>query len=173
MYVIPLKDLAKFIDSTEDYIFQSNIRQWLQFRTKVNKAIRETLKTGPQNFFKFNNGITLVCDDARITEEQTINMLSPQIVNGAQTCSAVVVSWKENPALEGEVLGTIMKAVSPEEMNTITRFRNSQNAIKGKDFVSLDDFHKQIRLMLKNLGYFYEIQAGSFALLDRTEKSKY
>lgn len=173
MCIIPLKGLTKFINSTEDYIFQSNIRQWLQFRTKVNKAMRETLKTESQNFFKFNNGITLVCDDIQIIDEQIIEMLSPQIVNGAQTCSAVVVSWKENPALEGEVLGTIMKAVSPEEMNIITRFRNSQNAIRGKDFVSLEDFHKQIKLMLKNLGYFYKIQAGSFALLNHIEKSKY
>jgi len=170
--VVPLKSLAEFIDGSEEYIFQSNIRQWLQFRTKVNKQIRETLKTGPRNFFKYNNGITLVCDDIEPIG-QVLQLVSPQIVNGAQTCSAVFVSWKENPNLEGEVLATIMKAVSPEDMNLITRYRNSQNAIRGKDFVSLEDLHREIRIVLKNLGYFYEIQAGSFALLDPRDQSAY
>lgn len=171
--IIPLKNLAEFINGAEEYIYQSNIRQWLQFRTKVNRNMRETLKKDAKHFFKFNNGITLVCDDFTIVDEQTIQMTSPQIVNGAQTCSAVVISWKENPNLDGEVLGTIMKAVSPEDMRTITRFRNSQNAIRGKDFVSLEDFHKELKLMLKNLGYFYEIQAGSFALLPSNEQTKF
>jgi hypothetical protein len=171
--IISLKNLAEFIDKAKEYIYQSNIRQWLQFRTKVNQNIRETLKKDAKNFFKFNNGITIVCDNFTLVDEQTIQMVSPQIVNGAQTCSAVVASWKENPNLEGEVLGTIMKAVSSEEMKDITRFRNSQNAIKGKDFVSLYDFHKEVKLMLKNFGYFYEIQAGSFALLPSNEQTKY
>lgn len=171
--IVSLKDLAKFIDKSWEYIFQSNIRQWLQFRTKVNRNMRETLKTDTSSFFKYNNGVTLVCDDVKPINGQTIEMTSPQIVNGAQTCSAIVVSWKDNINLEGEVLATVMKAVSPEEMNTITRFRNSQNAIRGKDFVSLEDFHKEIKLMLLNYGYFYEVQAGSFALLDPNEQAKY
>jgi len=171
--IIPLKNLAEFINDAEEYIYQSNIRQWLQFRTRVNRNMRETLKKESKHFFKFNNGITMVCDDVKVIDGQTIEMVSPQIVNGAQTCSAVVISWKENPALEGEVLGTIMKAVSSEDMRIITRFRNSQNAIRGKDFVSLEDFHKELKLMLKNFGYFYEIQAGSFALLDPKEQSKF
>lgn len=171
--ILPLKSLAEFIERTKEYIFQSNIRQWLQFRTKVNKGIRETLKNNPENFFKYNNGITLVCDDFKFINKKELELTSPQIVNGAQTCNAVWVSWKDDPNLKGEVLATIIRAVSIDDMRVITRYRNSQNAIRGKDFVSLEEFHREIKITLESLGYFYEIQTGSFALLEPKERMKY
>ena len=45
---------------------------------------------------------------------------------------------------------------------TLQNIRNSQNSVRGKDLVSLMDFHKSIKSQLQNCGYFYEIQAGSF-----------
>ena len=64
---------------------------------------------------------------------------------------------------------TIIKADDEQEQNNITKYRNSQNSVRGKDLVSLMDFHKSIKSQLKNCGYFYEIQAGSF---DTKSKSK-
>ena len=51
---------------------------------------------------------------------------------------------------------TIIKADDEQEQNNITKYRNSQNSVRGKDLVSLMDFHKSIKSQLKNSGYFYD-----------------
>jgi hypothetical protein len=58
-------------------------------------------------------------------------------------------------------------------LQNITKYRNSQNAVRGKDLVSLMDFHKSIKSQLKNFGYFYEIQAGSFDTRTKSQQCEY
>jgi len=45
--------------------------------------------------------------------------------------------------------------------------------VRGKDLVSLMDFHKSIKSQLKNYRYFYEIQAGSFDSKTKSEQAEY
>ena len=68
---------------------------------------------------------------------------------------------------------TIIKADDEQEQNNITKYRNSQNSVRGKDLVSLMDFHKSIKSQLKNCGYFYEIQAGSFDTKSKSKQLEY
>jgi hypothetical protein len=68
---------------------------------------------------------------------------------------------------------TIIKADDEQEQNNITKYRNSQNSVRGKDLVSLMDFHKSIKSQLKNCGYFYEIQAGSFDTKTKSKQCEY
>src|SRR3990172_347080 len=42
--ILKLRELTEFISKNRDYVFESNIRQWMQFKTTVNKGIRETLQ---------------------------------------------------------------------------------------------------------------------------------
>ena len=73
-----------------------NIRQWMQFKTTVNKGLRETLQNNPNKFFFYNNGITIVVSDFAELGENIIEMHAPQIVNGAQTSNSILDSFKEN-----------------------------------------------------------------------------
>ena len=171
--ILKLRELTNFVTKNKDYVFESNIRQWMQFKTTVNKGLRETLQELPHKFFYYNNGITIVVSDFEELEDGSIMLYSPQIVNGAQTSNSVLDHAKRTHNLEGSITVTIIKAVDELDQNNITKYRNSQNAVRGKDLVSLMDFHKSIKSQMENLHYFYEIQAGSFDSKTKSQQSEF
>jgi len=160
--ILKLRELTEFVIKNRDYVFESNIRQWMQFKTNVNKGIRETLQSSPDKFFYYNNGITIVVSDFEQLDDNNLMLHAPQIVNGAQTSNSILDHAKRTNNLDGSITVTIIKADDEHDQNNITKYRNSQNSVRGKDLVSLMDFHKSIKSQLENYGYFYEIQAGSF-----------
>jgi hypothetical protein len=160
--ILKLRELTEFVIKNRDYVFESNIRQWMQFKTNVNKGIRETLQSSPDKFFYYNNGITIVVSYFEQLEDNNLMLHAPQIVNGAQTSNSILDHAKRTNNLDGSITVTIIKADDEHDQNNITKYRNSQNSVRGKDLVSLMDFHKSIKSQLENYGYFYEIQAGSF-----------
>ena len=171
--VMKLRELSDFIIKNRDYVFESNIRQWMQFKTMINKGIRETLQNVPDKFFYYNNGITIVVADFEEREDNSLTLNAPQIVNGAQTSNSVLDRAKRTHNLDGSINVTIIKADDEKDQNNITKYRNSQNSVRGKDLVSLMDFHKSIKSQLQNLCYFYEIQAGSFDSKTKSQQSEY
>jgi len=171
--ILKLRELTDFISKNRDYVFESNIRQWMQFKTTVNKGIRETLQNVPDKFFYYNNGITIVVSDFEESGNNSILLHAPQIVNGAQTSNSIIDRAKRTHNLEGSITVTIIRADDEEDQNNITKYRNSQNSVRGKDLVSLMDFHKSIKSQLQNCGYFYEIQAGSFDTKTKSQQSEF
>ena len=171
--ILKLRELTDFVSKNRDYVFESNIRQWMQFKTTVNKGLRDTLQTNPGKFFFYNNGITIVVSDFTELGENMIELFAPQIVNGAQTSNSILDHSKRTKNMDGSMTVTIIKADDEQEQNNITKYRNSQNSVRGKDLVSLMDFHKSIKSQLKNCGYFYEIQAGSFDTKSKSKQSEY
>ncbi len=171
--ILKLRELTEFVNKNRDYVFESNIRQWMQFKTTVNKGLRETLQNNPGKFFYYNNGITIVVSDFEDLGDNMIKLYAPQIVNGAQTSNSILDHSKRTKNLNGSMTVTIIKADDEQEQNNITKYRNSQNSVRGKDLVSLMDFHKSIKSQLKNCGYFYEIQAGSFDTKTKSNQCQY
>jgi hypothetical protein len=171
--IMKLRELSEFIQKNRDYVFESNIRQWMQFKTTVNKGIRETLQNNPDKFFYYNNGITIVVSDFKELENNLLMLDAPQIVNGAQTSNSILDRAKRTHNLDGCITVTIIKADDEQDQNNITKYRNSQNSVRGKDLVSLMDFHKSIKSQLQNLGYFYEIQAGSFDSKTKSQQAEF
>ncbi|MCH7757164.1 MAG: AIPR family protein [Thaumarchaeota archaeon] len=171
--ILKLRELTEFVNKNRDYVFESNIRQWMQFKTSVNKGIRETLQNNPDKFFYYNNGITIVVSDFEEVGDNIIKLDAPQIVNGAQTSNSILDHSKRTKNMNGSMTVTIIKADDEQEQNNITRYRNSQNSVRGKDLVSLMDFHKSIKSQLKNCEYFYEIQAGSFDTKTKSKQCEY
>lgn len=171
--ILKLRELTHFVTKNRDYVFESNIRQWMQFKTTVNKGLRETLQESPNKFFYYNNGITIVVSDFEELEENAILLHAPQIVNGAQTSNSILDHAKRTHNLDGSITVTIIKAADEQDQNNITKYRNSQNAVRGKDLVSLMDFHKSIKSQMENFGYFYEIQAGSFDSKAKSQQSEF
>jgi len=169
--VIQLSELRKFVHKTKSYIYESNIRKYLQ-RTKINKALKTTLENEASNVFFFNNGITIVTKNFEINGNE-VKLEEPQIVNGAQTSQTIY----EYLPLITDVIGSIQLIIIKENNETtrkdITQFRNSQNAVKGKDLISLQNFHTGIRAQLKNFGYYYEQQAGAWLYMEPSERSSY
>ena len=171
--ILKLRELTDFVIKNRDYVFESNIRQWMQFKTSVNKGLRDTLQNDPDKFFYYNNGITIVVSDIEEFGENDLMLYAPQIVNGAQTSNSILDHAKRTKNMDGSMTVTIIKADNEQDQNNITKYRNSQNSVRGKDLVSLMDFHKSVKSQLKNYRYFYEIQAGSFDSKTKSEQAEY
>lgn len=173
---VSLADMHDFVAECSNDLFASNVRQYLS-GTKINSEIRRTIQENPERFWLFNNGITLVCDDF-VDENSHIKIQTPQIVNGCQTAQSIfdiLSKRRENDrrALRGHVLVRIIKGADETEKQNITRYTNNQNAVRGKDFYSLEEFQRKLQKRFKKWGYFYEIQKGSFTSLKASERAKY
>jgi len=169
--VVSLAELRKFIENSQSYIYESNIRKYLQ-RTKINKALEKTLEDRASSVFYFNNGITIVVKNME-TNGKEVKLVEPQIVNGAQTSKTIFEKLPLITNVIGSIIVTIIKESNSTTRKEITKFRNSQNAVKGKDLISLEIFHTGIRAQLKNFGYYYEQQAGAWLYLKPEERDFY
>jgi len=172
---VELRDFAEFVMKNKEYLFYSNIRNYLK-STPVNKGIVKTFKEKPKDFWYFNNGITIVCDDFKPESEKVLEIFMPQIVNGCQTANTILneyrkISTNQKKQKQGTILVKIIK--DKNKKDEITQYTNRQNSVSGKDFFALDIFQKKMVKEFENLGYFYEIQNKSSIARKVSEMEKY
>ena len=167
------REIADLVERNR-YFLDNNIRHHLGHRMKVNKGIRNTLEECPEKFAEYNNGLTMTSVDFNSLEGK-IECDSPIIVNGAQTSHGILDVSKKTKNLDAEIQLKIIKTDDEEQQKNITRFSNSQNAVKGKDLVALEDFWKSISFQIeKRTGYFFEYQSGSWDYrLDAGDRAKF
>ena len=171
---IDLLEFARFVESGEKWLFESNVRQYLS-KSRINIGIRTTVKDESDHFWRYNNGVTMVVDDFRVLDDGSISLTKPQIVNGCQTSLAISkvvadMDSQQRQAVRGSLLVRIIRENSDEERKKITQFTNRQNAVRGKDFFALKEFQMRLKKRIDPLGYFYEIQTGSFDIQLRSLK---
>ena len=168
-------EIANLVEKNR-YILDNNIRHHLGHRMKVNKGIRKTLEEYPEKFAEYNNGSTMTAVDVKVDEDKKlIHLDSPIIVNGAQSSHGILDVSKKRKSLDAETQLKIIKTDDEEHQKNITRFSNSQNAVKGKDLVALEDFWKSISFQMETrMKYFFEYQSGSWDYrLDAGDRAKF
>ncbi|WP_259017118.1 AIPR family protein [Emticicia fluvialis] len=149
-------------------LFTENIRSFLGTSIANNEIIK-TIKTEPDNFIYFNNGITILCKNIKkkpiggsdkAIGAFTCNGIS--VVNGAQTFGSIGSLYSSNP-IELSQVKILVKFISLEESpegfgQRITIATNTQNKVEKKDFVSLDTEQARIKMELKleNIDYHYK-----------------
>jgi len=174
MGAISLKEIGELVLRSKKYIFESNIRKFLPVKTKVNKLLRQSLLKEPEEVFYYNNGITIVVKNFEALGDRKIKLIAPQIVNGAQTSSTISDIVRGDRNIKGNIQITIITEDLRTTRNNITRYRNSQNAVKGRDLISLERFHDSVKAQLETkLGYYYEQQAGSWEQKSQKERDSY
>ena len=181
---IPLTSLYQFLreyrDKTGnlDQLYAKNVRQFLGGRRKINKGIAQTLNKEPEMFGLYNNGITIVVSDFS-ARDGSLTLYDPYVVNGCQTTRTIwdVLEQKLNSGSSGEsgatsqwralaergvVVAKIVKSDSAQ-ISDITRYTNSQNAVREQDFIALRaDFSTWAVEMGSSYGIFLEIQRGGW-----------
>ncbi|MEG1023424.1 MAG: AIPR family protein [Flavobacterium sp.] len=149
-------------------LFTENIRNFLGTST-VNDEIIKTIKTEPDNFIYFNNGITILCDSIKKKpiggSDKAIGAFTCNgiaVVNGAQTLGSIGSLHAINSE-ELSKVKVIVKFISLEDSplgfgQRITVATNTQNKVEKKDFVSLDTEQARIKIELKleNIEYHYK-----------------
>lgn len=141
----------------------SNIRHSLGV-TDVNNQIRQTATYSPENFWYFNNGITLVADQAvkapvgaASRSAGVFTFKGASIVNGAQTVSSLAkVEDDGKLGLVRVPFRVILLSTAPVEFGQeVTRTNNLQNRIEPRDFVAQDPEQTRLRteMAIENVDY--------------------
>lgn len=159
-------NLWKLAEEREYPLFEQNIREYLGGTSGINKGIIHTLNDEDQrdNFFYFNNGITLICKFAK-ADAQKVEITDPQIVNGCQTVNSIVEVLKNKTDFEDKFKNVfvMVKILVLKENNTnfyrdIVKYTNSQNSINDKVFgATLQPFFT-IQNNLKNFGFLLNVK---------------
>jgi hypothetical protein len=186
---VSLLDVYRFLQEYRvaagdiDELYEKNVRRFLGGRGRVNKSMQQTLKDAPERFGLYNNGITIVVADFKIDEAQArIELTDPYVVNGCQTTRTIwevchqrleaggtgedsaLDAWKRR-ASDGSVVVKIVKVGLEGEdlLREITRYTNSQNAVREKDFLALtSDFRTWAKKIAEAEGLFLEVQRGGW-----------
>ncbi len=174
-YVIGAIDALSFIKSilreeqlTED-IFDENVRMYLRRKGKINNAIFKTATSEESdNFFFYNNGVTILCDDLKYskTVAPSVNVKNLRVVNGSQTIHALYEVY-QNP-LNQEKLSEVFLLLRIYEVEDkdigqkIAEFTNSQNPVKSRDLRSNDPTQAKLEEMLKDVGIYYARKRDQF-----------
>ena len=182
--------LAAYRDKTGnlDQLYEKNVRQFLGGRRRINRRIAETLRDAPELFGLYNNGITIVVSDYSTRSDGSCVLSDPYVVNGCQTTRTIwdvlrqrldsggtgeskeLADWRQR-ADRGVVVAKIVKGDSAQ-ITDITRFTNSQNAVREQDFIALrDDFRSWQRLAEDRYGIYLEIQRGGWDARKAYQKS--
>lgn len=176
--------MKAYREKTEDLdqLYEKNVRRFLGPRGKVNRGMQDTLRDAPEQFGLYNNGITIVVTNFESAGEGKFRLIEPYVVNGCQTTRTIWEVFRirleaggtgSNPELEawqkrataGVVITKVVKVGSDGEalLEAITRFTNTQNAIREKDFLALtSDFKGWAQQMADRYGVYLEIQRGGW-----------
>jgi hypothetical protein len=167
-------------------LLEANVRSFLSTTGKVNKGIRDTLRTAPERFMAYNNGIVLVADEAHLARVADgspglLWLRGMQIVNGGQTTASIYFTKRKNPETDLSKVRVPAKIIVLKSRDSVTeesliadisRFANSQNAVKQSDLSANKPFHVELeRLALSTFcpdgvsRWFYERAAGSYATM--------
>ena len=153
--IVPGEVLANLYKEFSNELLESNVRAFLGQAGKFNKGIRDTIRTKPQMFLPYNNGITATAESVEIESidgQLVITRLNDfQIVNGGQTTASLYHTQKKYKEADLSKIFVQMKLTvikDKEQKNievpNISRFANSQNKVSELDLSSNNPYFVQI-----------------------------
>jgi hypothetical protein len=186
MTAIPAEALRFIYEKYGPRLLEANVRSFLSSTGKVNKGIRETLQKEPERFMAYNNGIVIVADELRMGETPMggpglVWLKGMQIVNGGQTTASLYFTKKKSPEINLDRVRVpakiiVLRSVDPAKeealISDISKYANSQNAVKLSDLSANKPFHVKLEQLSMStycpdgIGrWFYERAAGSYNTL--------
>jgi len=166
--VMPGDLLSAIFKEFGQRLLESNVRTFLDFRSSTNKGMKNTLLKEPENFFAYNNGLTVTATSIKTVNKGGQLLISElenmQIVNGGQTTASVHFTPWEKGGVAGENDYFYYKDIDLKKVNIqmkltvtgddkdsandlkakIAQYANTQNAIQQSDLVSNHPFHLEI-----------------------------
>jgi hypothetical protein len=160
--IIPGKMLSDLYSEFGPKLLERNVRAFLQMKGKVNKGIRDTIKTEPHMFLAYNNGISATAECIRLeTLENGVQGIALikdfQIVNGGQTTAGIhYTSVKEKCDISGVFVQVKLTVLKNQDdivriVPKISEYANSQNKINAADFTSNDPFHVELEKLSRRI----------------------
>jgi hypothetical protein len=142
-----------------------------------------TLRDEPEKFFYYNNGITIICDEAEKKSRQGKDILqvsNPQIINGQQTTRTLAAHAGE--AAKASVLVKVIHVPRNKDghsngfevlVSRIVAGTNWQNKITASDLMSNDRIQIELERSFRKLDYLYIRKRQSKGEARRSAPSKH
>jgi hypothetical protein len=186
MTVIPGEALRFVYEKYGARLLEANVRSFLSVTGKVNRGIRDTLRHAPARFMAYNNGIVLVADEIHLGKTADggpgiLWLKGMQIVNGGQTTASIYFTKKKNPEVDLRQVRMpakiiVLKSREPADeealISDISKYANSQNAVKQSDLSANKPFHVEMEKLAMSTycpdgvgRWFYERAAGSYNVM--------
>ncbi len=185
---IPGEALRLLYEKFGARLLEANVRSFLSVKTgkSVNAGIQNTLRTAPSRFMAYNNGIVIVADEMHFGKPEHsatgISWLKGlQIVNGGQTTASLYFAKRKFPETDLSRVRVpakiiVMRTQDPVKedalVSDISRFANSQNAVRQSDLSANKPFHIEIERLSRDVycpdgvsRWFYERAAGSYSTM--------
>lgn len=184
---IPANALQLLYEKFGARLLEANVRSFLNVKGKgVNAGIQQTLRNEPGRFMAYNNGIVIVADELHFgrTPDGSVGISwikGLQIVNGGQTTASIYFTKRKYPDTDLDRVRVpakiiVMHAQDPAKeealVSDISRFANSQNAVRQSDLSANKPFHVEIEKLSRSVfcpdgvgQWFYERAAGSYNTL--------
>ena len=157
--------VAEMYEKAGIRLFARNVRGYLGDKKDVNRGIQNTIAHEPANFWYYNNGITIVCDEAQrisVGGRDVIRVNNPQIINGQQTTRTLHLHGEGNSAASVIVRAIEIRRTDEEEqdrfdalVSRIVAATNLQNSISASDLMANDRRQVELERELRKFGYAY------------------
>jgi hypothetical protein len=181
--VIPGEALHFLYEKYGPRLLEANVRSFLSVTGKVNRGIRDTLRNDPEHFMAYNNGIVVVADEISLANTPEGGpgiawLKGMQIVNGGQTTASIYFTKKKasdtdlsRVRVPAKII--ILRSSEPDSeeslISDISRYANSQNAVRQSDLAANKPFHVELEKLSQQVycpdgvgRWFYERAAGSY-----------
>ncbi len=184
---IPGEALRYLYERFGPRLLEANVRSFLSVKGKgVNAGIQATLRSAPERFMAFNNGVVIVADEMRLGKDATGGagiawLRGMQIVNGGQTTASIYFTKRKFPETDLKrvrvpakiIVMRVQDSVKEESLiSDISRFANSQNAVRQSDLSANKPFHVEVEKLSLTVycpdgvgRWFYERAAGSYSTM--------
>jgi hypothetical protein len=151
-----------YVQQQKSRLFNLNIRNYLGDNA-TNKAIKKTATDSPEDFFFFNNGISALATEVTMDSSDptkcTLLCENLSIINGAQTVRSLHKAHISSlgGAKDAQVLLRLTeigsKRTKPEQafLDNVTKYNNTQTAIRIADFRSNDNIQSDIAAKFSRL----------------------
>jgi hypothetical protein len=182
--------LADMYSKHSSRLIEQNVRMYLQARGKVNSGIQTTIKETPGRFLAYNNGLSLTAKSVEISglnksgQCQIERITELQIVNGAQTTGSIFHAFKKEGRdvsglrVQFKLTVPLSSQTMAELVSAISRYSNSQNAVKVTDLSANQPYHVELEKLSRSVytpvrgdgstptRWYYERARGAY-MIDR------
>jgi len=184
---VSLKELLDIYRKLGIRFLARNVRAALNASTGSNQALSRAFydvvsgDSSPELFLFRHNGVTLTASFCQ-SEDGTLELVEPQLLNGAQTVTTLHSVCEELKRKDGYskaidarlaklfVIGRVITNAASGFVTSVTIASNRQNPIMPWHLRAHDDVQSRLQAWFSDhLGLYYEVQEGAFNSMTEEE----
>lgn len=142
-------------------LFAQNLRYYVK-NAKIDGNIIESIQEYPENFWYYNNGVILICDDYLIQEDKIL-IQNFSIINGGQTTKLVgETEFGQDFYIQCKIIKNKYETTADrlEFIANVAEATNTQKPIKDKDLIANRIEQRLLKKQLADAGIYCQIKRG-------------